>query len=431
MGIFLYIRNTTNHMGIFSKTIKRSKTAESNLSEVPGWLKMLQENSWELEILISGGVIFSLFGLSNLVTDFFRNLSNTNAFASQNITYITTMLATKTLTLGFFLHVLLRSFWVSLVALSSMFGEKNSNKSIRYAKPFNSKESFNLPEYIVKLDKLSAWMIYNSFTMAFVLAGWIILLFVLTRLMELASNGMGIFIEPILLGAFVIYLLDYILFSAFRKVPYLSYLLYPVFKVFDLISLRFVYQPGIDYLASHVARWKTALFYICFVICALVFTYLSVQKRMHWPNVFDSRKYKDQLTIDNEFHTRTFYRSSNAEGLERISIQSDIVTEPVLNLFIGYSIRYEEYIDLIKDEDQRYFQNIFSISVDDSVYNSQKFHSTTIYGGGAFDRGITTYIDISPFKNGLHELKVKIKDGPETKDTRVIIPFWLHKESFE
>jgi hypothetical protein len=53
MGIFLYIRNTTNHMGIFSKTIKRSKTAESNLSEVPGWLKMLQENSWELEILIS------------------------------------------------------------------------------------------------------------------------------------------------------------------------------------------------------------------------------------------------------------------------------------------------------------------------------------------------------------------------------------------
>lgn len=420
-------------MGLFNKSIKRSNFSEKSEDhkDVPGWLKMLQDNSWELEILISGGVIFSLFGLSDLVTEFFRGLSNTNAFQSQNITYISTMLATKTLTLGFFIHVLLRSFWVSLVALSSMFSEGNSKRSIPYAKPFNAIKSYNLPEYIIKLDRLSAWMIYNSFTMAFVLAGWIILLFILTRLIDLASNSIGIFIEPILLGAYAIYLLDFILFSAFRKVPYLSYLLFPIFKIFDFISLRFIYQPGIDYLSRHVARWKTALFYICFVICAYVFTYLSVQKRMHWPNVFDSRKYKELLTIDDEFHTLTYYRSSNAEGVERVSIQSDIITEPVLNLFIAYSIRYDEYIDMIEDEDQRYFQNVFSISVDDSLYTSQKFYSTTIYGGGSFDRGISTYIDIISFKNGLHELKIKIKDHENAPHTRVVIPFWLDKEEKE
>lgn len=33
--------------------------------EIPKRLKQPQENSWELELLISGGVIFTLFQLSN------------------------------------------------------------------------------------------------------------------------------------------------------------------------------------------------------------------------------------------------------------------------------------------------------------------------------------------------------------------------------
>lgn len=415
-------------MGLFSKTIKRSKTVEDLNSDLPGWLKMLQDNSWELEILISGGAIFSLFGLSDLVNEFFTNVSNTHVFTGQNTMYISTMLATKTLTLGFFLHVLLRSFWVALVALSSMFTNEDTPKTIRFAKPFNS-SSVNLHDYILKLDKLSAWMIYNSFTMAFILAGWIILLFVLTWLLHLFSDATSTVMEPVFLGAYFIYLIDFVLFSAFRKVPYLSYLLYPLFKLFDFISLRFVYQPGVDHLSRYVARWKTALFYIFFIICSLVFTYLSVQRRLHWPNVFDSRRYRDALTIDDEFHTPNFYRSANAGGLERVSIQSDIITEPVLNLFIAYSIRYEEYIDMIEEEDQRYFQNIFDIQVDDSLYTQQTFYSTTLYDSGPSDRGIYTYIDISSFKNGLHQVMIKIKYAE--KRNHIIIPFWLHKESFD
>jgi len=418
-------------MGLFSKAIKRPVSTETTNTDVPGWLKLLQDNSWELEILISGGAIFSLFGLSDLVTEFFRTLSNTNSFAVQNFMYIATMLATKTLTLGFFVHVLLRSFWVSLVALSSMFTNNDSSKNIRLAKPFNSNKTYHLHEYIIKVDKLSAWMLYNSFTMAFVLAGWIILLFSLTRLFRLLPPTISTFMEPVFIGVCGIYVIDFILFSALRKTPYLSYIVYPVFKIFDFVSLRFIYEPGINYLSQYVARWKTAIFYICFVICSLTFTYLSVQKRLHWPNVFDSRKYRELLTVDDEFHTRTYYRSFNAEGVERASIQSDIITEPVLNLFIAYSIRYDEFIDLIKNKDERYFQNVFDITVDDSLYTQQKFYSTTIYESGPIDRGINTYIDISAFKNGLHELKIKIKTMPNAPHTHLVIPFWLHKEKFD
>lgn len=265
--------------------------------------------------------------------------------------------------------------------------------------------------------------------MAFVLTGWIILLLIITSLLQLIGNPIGSILAPIAASLYIIYLADFMLFCVFRKIPYLSYLTFPIFKLFDFISLRFFYQPGIDYLSSNVARWKTALFFICFVICAGIFTYLSIQKRLHWPNIFDGRKYREALTIDDEFHSLTFYRSANAEGVERVSIQSDIITEPVLNLFISYSIRYDEFIEQIKEEDRRYFQNIFSITVDDSLYTKQKFYSTTLYGNGTFDRGISNYIDISSFKNGLHELKIKAKHAEEPN--HIIIPFWLHKESFE
>ena len=33
---------------------------QKEIDETPSWLKNLQENSWELELLISGGAIFTL-----------------------------------------------------------------------------------------------------------------------------------------------------------------------------------------------------------------------------------------------------------------------------------------------------------------------------------------------------------------------------------
>lgn len=412
-------------MGLFNKSFRYNPQTNDNKAEIPGWLKMLQDNSWELEILISGGAIFTLFGLSDIVTDFFRNLINTTQFPVQNIIYISSMLATRALTLGFLIHILVRSFWVSLVALSSIFSNNSIQKPIRYAKPFNNKRNSNLYDYIIKVDKISAWMIYNSFTMAFILAGWILLLIVLTWSTNLYPSSIASFLLPFLMSAYAIYILDFLLFSSLRRIPYVSYLLYPIFKIFDIISLRFVSQPGIDYLSGHLARWKIALFYISFIILACIYTYLSVQKRLQWANLFDGRKYKESLTISDEFHTLTYYRSANAAGVHRVSIQSDIVTEPVLNLFINYSVRYDDYIDRIEDENNRYFQNIFDIEVDDSLYTDQKFFSTYLYEAGPSDRGIYTFIDVSSFENGLHELKIKINVDPDPKNSSVVIPFYL------
>lgn len=171
-------------MGLFTKNIKKAYSNDNptESKDIPGWLKMLQDNSWELEIIISGGAIFSLFELSGLTTDFFYTLAYTNHFVGRNILFMFCMLAIKGLTLGFFLHIVLRSFWVSLISLSSMYRNADSSKKIKLAEPFKSIEGRSLSQFIIQVDKLSAWMMYNTFTIVFVIVGFLLLFFIILSL---------------------------------------------------------------------------------------------------------------------------------------------------------------------------------------------------------------------------------------------------------
>lgn len=411
-------------MGLFTKSLRRneSESVESQ-TNVPAWLKILQENSWELEILISGGAIFSLFQLSDLITGFFVHLAYTNSFNGQSLLYIFSMLASKGLTLGFFAHILLRSFWVSLVALSSMFNDTLQPKHIKLATPFKTIPPINLNNFIITLDRLSAWTFYNTINLVFILVGWMLLIFSVFSLELIIPDSISFWFEILIVGQLYFYLLDFLLFSLFRRIPYLSYILYPGFKVFDLISLRFLYQNGMNYISQQVARWKTALFYCCFVVAAFVFTYLSIYNRMHWPNVFDSRTYRFMLTENPQYYTENFYRNLSNSPSRLLRIQSDIITEPVINLFINYSIVYDQFIEKIPNESDRYFQNIFTISVDDSLYNEQVFYTNNINHG--IEAGITTYIDVSNLKNGMHKLSVINKYETDSTKNHVEVPFYL------
>ncbi len=419
-------------MGLFTKARRRNQSLENDGDDpaAPGWLKMLQDNSWELEILISGGAIFSLFQLSDLMIDFFYQLSYTQDFTGQRVLFMASMLAIKGLTLGFFLHVLLRSFWVSLVSLSAMFKQDKGVEPIKLSKPFANIEHSNLPRLIILLDKLSAWMMYNTFTIVFIIAGWLLLFFSILGIVIYVQQITGLTIWYPFAGILGLYVLDLFLFSGIRKTPYLSYIVYPFFKVFDYISLRFVYQKGFDFVSQHIARWKVALYYGSFILVTCMFTYLSIYRKLHWPNMFDNRGYRFSLTESEQHYSEFLYRNKTSDGRShQASIQSDIISDPVLSLFINYSIRYDPFIDKIENPDQRFFENIWQISVDDSVYQHLEFY--TIHGNNSTTMGITTYIDVGNFDQGLHTLHLIniYEPNPKGRLKMLDIPFWLDKEA--
>jgi MFS family permease len=87
-------------------------------------LKGLQRPTWELELLISGALIFSLFQLPGVLTDWFGDLVghvSGSAYWTVYWIYYAGMMIAVVLTITFSVHFLLRAFWVGLCGLNAVF----------------------------------------------------------------------------------------------------------------------------------------------------------------------------------------------------------------------------------------------------------------------------------------------------------------------
>src|SRR5688572_6484682 len=104
--------------------------------QTPQWLQDLQESSWELEFLISGGAIFTLIQASQFLTDSVQSLKITNALIGTDMLLIIATLGVQMLTLGFILHLSLRAFWVALVCANYVYPQGIRRDKIKWKRPF-------------------------------------------------------------------------------------------------------------------------------------------------------------------------------------------------------------------------------------------------------------------------------------------------------
>ena len=77
--------------------------------QIPDWLKKIQENSWELELLISGGAIFSLFQLSDSWVHWIESLVEFSSFMGYTEILLIGTLGIELLKIGFIIHIILRA----------------------------------------------------------------------------------------------------------------------------------------------------------------------------------------------------------------------------------------------------------------------------------------------------------------------------------
>jgi hypothetical protein len=125
-------------------------------NKIPKWLKKIQEHSWELEILISGGAIFSLYQLSDVFLDFSYTIEITSGFQTTTpyILFLCLFMI-ELLKIGFTSHLLIRAYWVSQISINLAFpnGIIDRRKLIRNS-PFKIKNYSNdiLRNDLLKID---------------------------------------------------------------------------------------------------------------------------------------------------------------------------------------------------------------------------------------------------------------------------------------
>lgn len=412
--------------------------------KTPEWLKNLQENSWELELLISGGAIFSLFKLSDLFIEFIGTLTMTSNMVGGAPLLILGMIGVKSLTFGFIIHLLLRAYWLALVCINHVHPTGIKTSKINWKKPFKigQEEGGDLQEQITQIDRKCGTVIYMAIISAFAITGIALAFMFLVGVMKLLEGNDSFIAEfafTTLVLILIVYIFDLISFGLLRKTPYLSYLLFPFFKMYDVLTFRKYYQISLWLLNTNINRLKFFFGAAIFAFFSFCLTYLSIYQVQHWPNLLDQREFRWKMADRSYLETGAYiYEGAymdkwDENSFHSIGIDSKVQQNNLMELFVRYDRFLDPLIHQTSDIDSlKSFDKISGVAIDDSIITGLQWMPTRKLNESII--GITTMVPIHHLENGLHKIQVFSNKRYENEHTEresdiygFTIAFWVDR----
>lgn len=400
--------------------MSKDKTEEPEY-KTPEWLKVIQLNSWEAELLVSALVLYALFQVPTFLTEF--HLRNFERGSQLHRFFGLLRSSVELLKYGYIFHILVRGLWVASVGLSYVFPRGIDTERLkfkgRFAKELNHKKS--LVSNVLRLEELSSLFYGISFMGFGVILGVGTLLFTFTLLSDamgrafVDSSSMVLFYFFVFLIYFiliVLVLIDFVTNGLFRKIDWMAKWFYPVAVVFRVITLSFLYRRSLLVLISNIKGWKSNLIPFAIIIVCGGFMYLRGEARDKQTSKYLHLAEKVNVLNENYENLRDEKDSPIA------TIQSDIISENALRLFIDdlgwYSNFYKTghfkskttWKELESDSASFYLNKWVSIKVDSTAFTEIQWFKTQ--HRSTLDFGFMTYLDISTIPRGAHNLSIRI-----------------------
>lgn len=438
-------------------------------------LDKLQQESWQLELIISGFVIYGLFmGYEPLEVEYLKakkiqELIGTNLLGMllSSMSILIMLLLT---------HVVLRGIWIGAIGLRYVSGDINYD-DLNYSEKFTSflrKKVGSFDLYISKLENICSTLFALAFLMVFFFISFF-MVFGVFALVTHFSEGLKSISETmytafkwsfgiLYFSSISLVLIDFLGAGILKKYKWTSKVYFPIYRVFGFITLSFLYRPLLyNFLDQKNARWVGIFivpFYILFSLFVSGFGKQSSNFLIVGQNTSsiytNKENYEDQLMEETDL-------------VRFISIPSKVVEKPYLPVFIGFNDWMEDAIfendsTLLPEKDNRGYGFQFerldaasgavSIRVDskksmddqkrylESFGSIYKLHvDTTVYRNSfgitanKKDRfGFETYLDIENLAKGKHFLRFvgpsRKQDGKFETDTLITIPFWYFPQNF-
>lgn len=439
----------------------------SNNYENPAFKKLLQklqEESWQLELLISGFAIFGLFSSIEYLEIAAKEATNNQQIYAA-ITFTVLVLSNAILTFNLMLHIILRGLWIGALGLRYVSGDIDYEK-LKYSPKFTNylrKKIGSFDKYIGTLENYCSVIFAVTFLLIFYVLAFTFTMVTIAltatylidndNLPTWLSKGVGISLVLFIILGMLLTFIDFITQGWLKKKQWLSKIYFPIYWIFSFITLSFLYRPLVyNFLDNKFTkRISLALVPIYFII--LVATSLKYEKS-NYLDISDNsnayygstKNYEDMLTEKGQF-------------IKTTAIPSKVITDSYLKVFMVYSDGIEDRMflrnpslkpekdkrglqsqiifsnpdlnfrkrDSIKKEYLKTFNGVYDVIIDSVAYNS-----TFILGESKTKEfGFETYIDISGLSKGKHLLKIQ-RDAYTKKDTlrRTIstIPFWYFKD---
>lgn len=419
-----------------------SKKESTDIAQevTPKWLKTIQLNSWEAELLISALVLYALFQIPEFLNEF--SLS-TFARGSSMHNLINLMVdAVGMLSFGYILHIMVRGTWVASVGLSYVFPKGVKPEELKFKGKFKEEVTRHgsLIRMVLNLEQLSSIIYGVSFIFFGTLVGFGVFLFSFIFFFEWAQPIvnrdfalMGIFGILVLFYFFLslIVFFDFLTNGLLRRKNWSADWFYYVAKIFRIFTLSFLYRRSLLVLISNVHGWKKYL--IPFIILGVLGGYKWIDNSQRDNRV--SRYY--QKAAAGEYN-KANYESlrSNSDHLSA-TIQSDIVSENVLRVFLkdlgtfggiyiheGNRLKNSQWDDLSSDSVSIYFNHRLDLKIDEYLLPELSWHITQ--HPVTLDFGFSTFVDIDSLVRGAHDLRIEIDTVGMTQSAKNV----LQRESY-
>ena len=427
-------------------------------------LAKLQEESWQLELIISGFAIFGLYQAFEPV-----KLSMVEAENGQHISkfiiYLVGYAAISILLFNLLLHVLLRGLWIGALGLRYISGDIDYD-SLNYSPKFTKylkKKVGSFDRYIARLEDYCSVIFAISFLLIFYVIAIVLTILAITLVANYVldnddlpgwiSGGVGIFLILFFVFGMFFTMIDFITQGWLKKKKWISRIYFPVYWVFSFITLSFLYRPLVYNFLDN--KFGKRLSFVLIPVYLIILTISSLEYQQSNYIVTDDTSSANHL---NKNHYEDLLKDSN-DFMDTATIQSKVIEDPYLKLFMAYSEGIENRIfntneSLRPEEDQRGLGFGFTVTSNNGNFfvNSRKRDSLTseylktfndiydikidsLYYEADFlitknhkeQLGFETYVDINDLQKGKHTLKI-IRDS-KRKDTVVkvsvvSIPFW-------
>jgi len=387
-------------------------------------IKKIQRFSWEPELLISGGLLFTLFQ----APDYFLLLNEIITpyhFLGTHIAFALLAFSISTLTVGFTTHLVLKGFWIAWISAKYSFSNSINFERLGFSNFFTKKikKIPTIDDQIEYLGKSAGLVFSLSFWLLLVTTGLVFLFTLLALMIGYLDLAKG-FLFIILIPSFIL-LIDFISFGILKKNEKISKIYYPIYKVLSFMSLSQLYRSYYYTLISNVGRWKIVGYAVFFFSVSILMSYRNIIKAMNFniPYSHNHNFYNNELP---HFYYHLYLDQIPANERVRIAaIQSYNISGDYLELTVKYRNRLDGELAriLIKQEglannDQlgilsSYFQlEIDTIKIESKNWKFSKLPQSNFLG-------LVNIIPVHELEKGEHVLLVR-----RNSEVYFKIPFW-------
>lgn len=426
-------------------------------------LQRLQEESWQLELIISGFAIFGLFTAIGPISDA-ASIAQSKQQLVWTIVLTLAVVSCAILIFNLLLHVILRGLWIGALGLRYVSGDIDYD-SLNYSEKFTKylkKKVGSFDKYIATLENYCSVIFAISFLLIFyVLALTFTVVSIALIATQIIDNEalpltlrsiVGVVLILFTIFGMALTFIDFITQGWLKKKKWISRIYFPIYWVFSFITLSFLYRPLVyNFLDNKFGKR------LSFVLVPVYFAILILTSFKYNPsNYFDSADYSSEIMASRISYLDLLDEN---EHVDEFAISSKVVTNPYLNVFMELTDNVENNVfnfkpDLKPDKDQRGLKSdiiivndmnwstlsniqkeylktlneVYSVRIDSTDYASEFILSENKQK----DLGFETYVNLKSLEDGKHMLKIirkRIKKGDTVKHYVCRIPFWYFKNN--